>query len=62
MRNKQFVALANQMYVSTFAGHIDTITGRDDTLKTQIDAVRHASTSSSGTDHATMTRRASTRV
>ena len=38
MRNKQFVALATQMYVSTFAGHIDTTLAEIDTLKTQIDA------------------------
>ena len=38
MRNKQFVALANQMYASTFAGHIDTTLAEIDTLKTQIDA------------------------
>jgi uncharacterized protein YjdB len=38
MRNRQFVALTNQMYASTFAGHIDTTLARIDALKTQIDA------------------------
>ena len=38
MRNRQFVALTNQMYVSTFASHIDTTLSEIDALRTQIDA------------------------
>ncbi len=38
MRNKQFIALTNQMYASTFAGQINTTLADINTLKTQIDA------------------------